>query len=138
MMLPLVKSLLEEQKMRIVLQKVSMNIMKKVLQYIEHVINYPPAPIIEKPLKSGKLNELVGEWYATFIDIPQDEIFEIINAADYLGVKSLLDLGCAKIATMMRGKKAKEVIALFNIEKDFTPEQEDCIRKEYKWTEELL
>ena len=137
-MLPLVKSLLEEQKMRIVLQKVSMNIMKKVLQYIEHVINYPPAPIIEKPLKSGKLNELVGEWYATFIDIPQDEIFEIINAADYLGVKSLLDLGCAKIATMMRGKKAKEVIALFNIEKDFTPEQEDCIRKEYKWTEELL
>lgn len=137
MLIPLTHSLLENQKKRITFPKITSKTMQKVIQYTRHIKDYPPSPKISKPLKSKKIEELVGSWYATFIDMPQNEIFDIINTAEYLGMKSLLDLGCAKIATMMKGKKAKDIINEFHIPKDFTAEQEACIHKEYKWTEDL-
>lgn len=135
--IPLIKSLLEEKKKRLILNKVAYKSMLKILEYVKYNKDNP-APIIEKPIKTGKLHLLVGEWYASFVDLKQDEIFDLINSAEVLGLKSLVDLGCAKIASLMRKKKPKEIVAMFGIEKDFTPEQEACINKEYKWTENLL
>jgi len=45
-------------------------------------------------------------------------------AANYLDIKSLLDLGCAKIATLIKGKSPEEIRKTFNIINDFTPEEE--------------
>ena len=53
-----------------------------------------------------------------------ESIFDIIIAANYLDIKSLLDLSCAKIATLIRGKSPEEIRKTFNITKDFTPEEE--------------
>ncbi len=136
-MLPLVKSFQEEGK-KIVLPKISSKTMKKVIEFCKHLKENPPGPVIEKPLKSAKMQEMVGKWYAGFVDVGNEELFDIINAADFLGIKPLLDLGCAKVASMMRGKKPQEVVSMFHIEKDFTPEEESRIKKEYKWTEEFF
>ena len=67
----------------------------------------------------------MSEFDAKFIDIDDLEcIFDIIMAANYLDIKSLLDLSCAKIATMIRGKTPDEIRKTFNIVNDFTPEEE--------------
>merc|ERR1711964_751571 len=53
-------------------------------------------------------------WDATFIDniektMGKKMIFKIILAANYMAIKSLLHLGCAKIATLIKGKSPEEI-----------------------------
>jgi S-phase kinase-associated protein 1 len=98
--------------------------LKKIIEYCEFHVKEEPDPI-PKPLPSSNLSDLVGEFDAKFIDIEDLEvIFEIIMAANYLDIKSLLDLSCAKIATLIRGKTPEEIRKTFNIVNDFTPEEE--------------
>ena len=40
-----------------------------------------------------------------------------------MDIKPLLDLSCAKIASIMKGKTAEEIRQLFNIECDLTEEE---------------
>ena len=48
--------------------------------------------------------EVVPEFDAKFIDIENlEEIFETILASNYLDIKPLLDLSCAKIASLIKG-----------------------------------
>ena len=60
-------------------------------------------------------------------------LLQLILAANYLDIKPLLDLTCAKIASMMKDKTTEEKRQIFNIVNDFTPEE---VREENKWCEE--
>ncbi len=57
-------------------------------------------------------------------------------ASNYLDIKPLLELACAKVASMMKNKSVVEIRKLFNIENDFSPEEEQQIIEENKWAEE--
>ena len=94
------------------------------MEYCEKHRNDNP-PEIEKPLRHSNLNELVDAYDAKFIDIENlEDLFDIILAANYLDIKSLLDLSCAKVATLIKGKSPEEIRKTFNIPNDFTPEEE--------------
>ena len=41
-----------------------------------------------------------------------------------MDINSLLDLSCAKVATLIKGKTPEEIRKTFNIINDFTPEEE--------------
>ena len=69
---------------------------------------------------------------ADFVDVDQEVLFELILAANYMDVKALLDLCCAKVASMMKGKTAEQIRKTFNIVNDFTPEEEAAIIAENK------
>lgn len=58
-------------------------------------------PVIEKPLRSKLMREVCKDkWDATFIDelaVKRQVLYDLILAANYMEVKSLLHLGCAKV-----------------------------------------
>ena len=108
--------------------------LKKVIEYCEYHHNNP-AEEIEKPLK-GKIEDVICDWDKKFLEIDQSLLIELIMAANYLNIKDLLDLTCAKVASMIKGKSPEQIREMFGIENDFTPEEEEKIREENKWCEE--
>ena len=46
------------------------------------------------------------------------------------------DVGCKTVANMIKGKSPEEIRKTFNIQNDFTPEEEDQIRRENEWAED--
>ncbi|KAF3618396.1 E3 ubiquitin ligase complex SCF subunit sconC [Capsicum annuum] len=51
-------------------------------------------------------------------------------AANYLNIKSLLNLTCQTVANMIKGKTPEEIRKTFNIKNDFTPEEEEEVTRE--------
>lgn len=62
-----------------------------------------------------------------------DTVLETFQAANYLNIKSLLDLTCQTVADMLKGKTPEEIRKTFNIKNDFTPEEEEEVRRENAW-----
>ena len=135
----LIKSMIEDAgpDEDIPLPNVKKAILEKVIEFCQH-IREQPMEEIEKPLKSDNLRDIVPAWYADFVDVEQETLFEVVLAANYLDLKPLLELSCAKVASMIKGKSVQEVRTLFNIENDFTPEEEAQIMEENKWAEEAM
>jgi S-phase kinase-associated protein 1 len=98
----------EEDSPEIPLPNVQKDILDKVIEFCKHHVN-DPMPEIEKPLKSNNMSEVVPEWDAGFIDVEQPTLFAIILAANYLDLPALLDLSCAKVASMIKGKTPEEI-----------------------------
>merc|ERR1711993_115007 len=78
-----------------------------------------------------------SEWDLEYLKINDGTLFELILAANYLDISQLLDVCCKQVANMIKGKSAEEIRARFNIQNDFTKAEEEQIRKENEWCEEL-
>lgn len=111
------------------------SILKKVIEFMEHY-DKNGATQIEKPLISSNMRDIVSEWEANFVEIDQETLFELILAANNLKIQELIDLTCAKVASMIKGKTPEEIRKTFNIQNDFTPEEEEAVRAENKWAEQ--
>ena len=99
------------------------DILKKVVEYLIQYKDKEPKEL-PKPLPSANLLDVTDEWDVTFINgVDLDSTFDVINAANYMDVKALLDLSCAKIASLMKGKTAEEIRTMFNIECDLSEEE---------------
>ncbi|KAK8813862.1 hypothetical protein WA556_000433 [Blastocystis sp. ATCC 50177/Nand II] len=109
--------------------------LSRVVTFCEHHLDNPLTEI-ERPLKSSNMRDIVPEWDAAFIEIPTEELMDLVVAANFLIIQPLLDVACAKIASMIKGRTPEEIRATFNIESDFTPEEEAKIREENKWATE--
>ena len=71
---------------------------------------------------------------AAFVNLPDDELFPLILAANYLDMKQLLDLTCMRVADEIKQcKSPEELRERFNIQGDFTPEEEEQVRQQYSW-----
>ncbi|CAN6225285.1 unnamed protein product, partial [Urochloa humidicola] len=68
-----------------------------------------------------------------FVKVDQATLFDLILAANYLDIKGLLDLTCQTVADMMKGKTPEEIRKTFNIKNDFTPAEEEEVRRENQW-----
>merc|ERR1712035_104568 len=90
-----------------------------IVRYLEHHKGSTPAEIA-KPIRSVKMEKIVeDEWDAKFINgLPKKTVFQIILGANYMDVKSLLHLGCAKIATLIKGKSPEEIKKILSEEED--------------------
>ncbi|KAM1105668.1 hypothetical protein ACFX13_002671 [Malus domestica] len=92
----------------------------------------------KRHVDAAKLDEKIFEddlesWDQAFVKVDQATLFDLINAAAYLNIKSLLDLTCQAVADMIKGKTPEEIRKTFNIKDEFTPEEEEEVRRENQW-----
>ncbi len=98
--------------------------LKLAVEYMKHHKGEEP-PLVERPLKSKIMSENVKDpWDTKYIDDINtnpdniDEISEMCNTSNYLGIKSLVHLACAKVASIIKGKSKEEMKKLLNIEEE--------------------
>lgn len=60
-------------------------------------------------------------------------LLELINSTNYMDYKELLDLTMKEIVKNIKGKTPQEIREYFGIQSDFTPEEEEQVRKENEW-----
>merc|ERR1719210_3335611 len=85
------------------LPQVKKAILEKVIVFCSRMLDHAP-PEIDKPLSHSDMAQVVDQWHAEYIDIPQEELFELVMAANYLDIKPLLELSCAKVASQIKNK----------------------------------
>ena len=126
-----VKNMIEDTgtEAPIPLPNVSSKILAKVIEYCKFHVD-AKAGNADKP---SKLDDDVKAWDMEFVKVDQSTLFELILAANYLNIKSLLDLTCLTVANMIKGKTPEEIRKTFDIKNDFTPEEEEEVRKENQW-----
>jgi len=111
-MCKLVRSILEgdQSATEIPIKKVKAEILGLIVDYLKHHNGKVPAEIA-KPIRSVKMEKIVEDkWDADFINnMSKKVIFQVILGANYMDVPSLLHLGCAKIATLIKGKSPDEI-----------------------------
>ncbi|OAY83449.1 SKP1-like protein 1B [Ananas comosus] len=107
-------------------------ILEKVFEYCTKHAEFEAAgDRTESDLAAAKLD--LERWDHSFLNVPVNTLYDISTVANFMVVEDLLDSCCQKIASMIRGKSVEEIRKLFNIENDFTPEEEAEIREENSW-----
>ncbi|KAI3714576.1 hypothetical protein L6452_21533 [Arctium lappa] len=64
-------------------------------------------------------------------------LLDLLNAASYLHIKSLLDVVCEKLADLIMDKPVEEVREIFKMRNDYTSEEEKSLRESYAWAFEI-
>nr|ACR38888.1 SKP1 [Apopellia endiviifolia (species B)]ACR38897.1 SKP1 [Apopellia endiviifolia (species B)] len=126
-----VKNMIEDTgtENAIPLPNVSSKILSKVIEYCKfHVETQKAAD--DKPVAT---EDEIKTWDAEFVKVDQATLFDLILAANYLNIKNLLDLTCQTVADMIKGKTPEEIRKTFTFKNDFTPEEEEEVRRENQW-----
>ncbi|GFH23189.1 uncharacterized protein HaLaN_20767, partial [Haematococcus lacustris] len=73
----------------------------KVVEYCQYHVAAKKKGADDEPSKS---EDDVKAWDAQFINVDKDLLFNLVLAANYLNIKSLLDLTCQTVAQLIKGK----------------------------------
>ena len=106
------------------LDEINYETLLKIKEFLEHYKNEEPKEIIQ-PLPKKDFKDCIDGWDYEYINISNEKVFEIMLAANFLDIQSLLDLTSAKIAFVIKGKNEEEIRKLFNmdkVEKEFNEE----------------
>lgn len=137
------------------LPNVNSAILRKVIQFCTYHKDDPVPSSTDDDENKEKRTDDITSWDADFLkvinsiffshpsqftilnfQVDQGTLFELILAANYLDIRSLLDVTCKTVANMIKGKTPDEIRKTFNIKNDFTPAEEEQVRKENTWCEE--
>ncbi|KAL5970924.1 S-phase kinase-associated protein 1 [Taenia solium] len=113
------------------LRHVNADILKKVLQWCTHHKDDDTQQ--DQDEDSELRTDDIPDWDREFLQVDQKTLLEILMAANYLEIEGLLDMCCKSVANMIKGMKIEELRKTFNIKSDFTPQEEEQIRRENEW-----
>lgn len=116
------------------LQNVTGSILKRVIQWAQYHRNDKNENAEDD--QREKRSDDIGAWDSEFLKVDQGTLFELLLAANYLGIEGLLDAACKTVANQIRGKGPDEIRRTFNIQNDFTPEEEEQTKYDNQWCEE--
>jgi S-phase kinase-associated protein 1 len=123
-----IKNLIEDvfDDTGIPISEVTRRILAKVIEYCKKHV--------ERESCDGKPSEEeLKKWDAEFVKVDKTTLFDLINAANFLEIKSLLDLTCMTVADMIKDKTPEEIRNFFNIKDDFPAEEKEELRRENQW-----
>ncbi|KAL8027874.1 hypothetical protein ABFS82_14G122100 [Erythranthe guttata] len=117
------------------LPNVTAKILSRVLEYCKKHAESVAKSEAEGASTTDKAaaDEEIKSYDADFVKVDQATLFDLILAANYLNIRSLLDLTCQNVADMIKGKTPEEIRKTFNIQNDFTAEEEEEVRRENAW-----
>eukprot|EP01100_Stratorugosa_tubuloviscum_P010890 TRINITY_DN474_c3_g1_i1.p1 TRINITY_DN474_c3_g1~~TRINITY_DN474_c3_g1_i1.p1 ORF type:complete len:157 (+),score=79.88 TRINITY_DN474_c3_g1_i1:171-641(+) len=122
---------LGDNEASIPLPNVAGKILSKVIEWCKYHKEHPT-----EENRDDRNTDNISQWDQDFCKVDQTTLFELILAANYLDIKPLLDLTCKTVANMIKGKSPEEIRKTFNIKNDFTPEEEEQVRRENAWCED--
>merc|ERR1719263_36651 len=125
----------DDPSSEIPLPQVESAVLVKVIEFAKHYSGEKMATI-PQPLKDMRdFSANVPAWDAKFIDLELQLLFKLILAAQFMDIRDLLDLTCAKVASVcMKGKTSEEIRKVFNLPKDETPEEKAKLDEMYPFT----
>ncbi|KAH9611325.1 hypothetical protein KSS87_003995 [Heliosperma pusillum] len=118
------------------LPNVTAKTLSKVIEYCKKHVDVAatkPADASTSTAAGVAGDDELKKWDEEFVKVDQTALFDLILAANYLDIKSLLELTCQSVADGIKNKTVEEVRKTFNITNDFTPEEEEAVRKENQW-----
>ena len=118
---------------------ISSQTIEKIINYLIHFNGNPPKEIA-KPLYITDMKKITDEFSADFVDkLKIEELVDIIHASHYLKINSLVNLCCAKIVSLCKGKNEEDIFKIFGVPKDyFKPEDKEKIKEDNKWIDEVF
>eukprot|EP00512_Aurantiochytrium_limacinum_P003696 CAMPEP_0171499736 /NCGR_PEP_ID=MMETSP0958-20121227/8595_1 /TAXON_ID=87120 /ORGANISM="Aurantiochytrium limacinum, Strain ATCCMYA-1381" /LENGTH=198 /DNA_ID=CAMNT_0012034327 /DNA_START=17 /DNA_END=613 /DNA_ORIENTATION=+ len=118
----------DEDNIEIPVSEASIETLEKVVVFCKYHVDVEWRPV-KKPLPAEKIDDfsqIVPKWDAEFLqNEPVTAIADLLKAANFLDIKSLLDLTCAKIASLVRGRTKKEMRETFGLTEAQLPEGDD-------------
>lgn len=90
-------------------------ILALVIKYCEH--HHANPDLYRATRHPDAIDDLVP-WDLEFCNVDNETLFDLVNAADFLKAKSLLECLCKTIANLIKGKTAEEIRAKFNIQEE--------------------
>ena len=106
--------------------------LEKIIKFCEHYQNDSPYA----PPSGGDPDRILpspDSWDMQFLFIPHDDLYKIIHGANYLNIPRLIDSCCDRLGLMIQGRSVEEVRKIFDIQSDFTPDEEERMRRERVW-----
>eukprot|EP00457_Paulinella_chromatophora_P016475 gb/GEZN01017292.1/.p1 GENE.gb/GEZN01017292.1/~~gb/GEZN01017292.1/.p1 ORF type:complete len:186 (-),score=40.81 gb/GEZN01017292.1/:181-738(-) len=119
----------DSQTTEVSIDHIESTVLAKVVDYLAYHKDVPPAKF-RVPLPSSDLRAMAGPWDAAFCDVDVDTIFRLLLAANYLAIKALVELLCAKLATLVRNQSVEQMKATFKI-RPFTKAEEIEIKRDF-------
>ena len=86
------------------------------------------------------LQVVIPDWDKAFLPTKpeqKNQLFKLLNAANYLNVKGLLLYGCKFVAEQIQSKDPDFVRDYLNMENDYTPEELAALKAENAWAADL-
>lgn len=116
------------------LNNVDSNTLSRVIDYCKlHMSHSTEQGYAADGITDDTVTDGLRQWEREFLAMTLSQLFDTIMAANYLNIKPLLDLTCRNVAMMIKGKTPEEIRQKFHIKNDFTPEEEEEVRRENQW-----
>ena len=97
--------------------------LKIIIEFLEHYKDSEPK-LPPTPLKDSNVMQYLDEWSKKFFSkLNLEDIISLINASNYMDIKSLIKICSAIIASSMIDLPIEEVEKIFGIESDLTEEE---------------
>ena len=98
-------------------QEIDYDTLLQIKEYLDYHKDNKPKKI-PKPLPNKDFKEIIEEWDYNYIDKDSTVIFKIMEAANFMDIKPLLNLTCAKISSLIKGKNPDEIRRTLGMEDD--------------------
>jgi len=79
----------------------------------------------------------ISAWDREFLPRDKNQLFKLLNVANFLDMRPLLDIGTKFVSDQIKGKPVEWVRDYLNMLNDFTPEEEAKLREEIAWADGL-
>jgi hypothetical protein len=99
----------------------------KIIEYSNHFITDPHD---SESLTNGKkigsdLSKYINEWYSNFIDVDINFLGNLLYAADFLHIESLIELCCLKFAHILKEKDIIQLKEMFTVNESSIEEKNE-------------